>query len=157
MRNAALKMPVFPSAFCNNRNSSLQQSTAAGVKKEKVYGGILQSINNRYLLVKGRHSGKWSFPKGHIEVDETALECVCREVKEETGFQMLPVPLRCIPLKGGTYYLFWMPVEPEPAPRDTREIETAGWFTAEEIAELPANIGVTTYFNLLRENLLPSN
>jgi NADH pyrophosphatase NudC (nudix superfamily) len=50
-----------------------------------------------------------------------------------------------------------MPVEPVPTPRDTREIEEAGWFTAEEIAELPANIGVTTFFNLLRENSLPSS
>ncbi len=142
MNVSALKRQTFPSAFFNNR-TAVQQNQ----KKDIIYGGILQSSNNKFLLVKGRHSGKWSFPKGHIEPGETALECVCREIKEETGFQMLPAPIRCIPLKGGTYYLFWMPIEPQPSPRDTNEIEEAGWFTAEEIRALTVNVGVSTFFN----------
>ena len=146
MNVSALKRQTFPSAFSNNRNSSYQNAAHAQ-KKEIVYGGILQSSNNKFLLVKGRHSGKWSFPKGHIEPGETALECVCREIKEETGFQMLPAPIQCVPLKGGTYYLFWMPVEPAPCPRDTNEIEEAGWFTANEIRQLTVNVGVSTFFN----------
>jgi 8-oxo-dGTP pyrophosphatase MutT (NUDIX family) len=146
MKASALQFPSFPTAF------SSQHQVPPSLRKENVYGGILQSINNRFLLVKGRRSGKWSFPKGHIEQGETALECVCREVKEETGFQILPAPIRCVPLKGGTYYLFWMPVEPTPVPRDTDEIEEAGWFTTAEIAALTANIGVTSYFASLNAN-----
>ncbi len=146
MKASALQFPSFPTAF------SSQHQVPPALRKENVYGGILQSINNRFLLVKGRRSGKWSFPKGHIEQGETALECVCREVKEETGFQILPAPIRCVPLKGGTYYLFWMPVEPTPVPRDTDEIEEAGWFTSAEIAALTANIGVTSYFASLTAN-----
>lgn len=146
MKASALQFPSFPTAF------SSQNQVPPSLRKENVYGGILQSINNRFLLVKGRRSGKWSFPKGHIEQGETALECVCREVKEETGFQILPAPIRCVPLKGGTYYLFWMPVEPTPVPRDTDEIEEAGWFTTSEIASLTANIGVTSYFASLTAN-----
>lgn len=145
MNVAALKRQTFPTAFSNSRNVSVQQIQ----KRDIVYGGILQSSNNKFLLVKGRHSGKWSFPKGHIEPGETALECVCREIKEETGFQMLPAPIRCVPLKGGTYYLFWMPIEPEPTPRDTNEIEEAAWFTADEIRKLTVNVGVSTFFNQL--------
>jgi 8-oxo-dGTP pyrophosphatase MutT (NUDIX family) len=151
MKANALKYPSFPTAFSNRTASSI------ALKRDIVYGGILQSSNNRFLLVKGRHSGKWSFPKGHIEPGETALECVCREIREETGLSILPAPIRCVPLRGGTYYLFWMPVEFVPAPRDTNEIEEARWMTMEEIKGVQANIGVTSYFHALAEQFLIQN
>ena len=143
----ALSLPSFPAAFCSPRASSRKNTTPDKRKQERVYGGIIQSANNRFLLVRGRHSGKWSFPKGHIEPGETALQCVCREIREETGYNILPAPLRCVPLHGGTYYLFWMPVEPAPIPKDTNEITEAGWFSPEEIKTMPTNIGVNSYFN----------
>ena len=31
-------------------------------------------------------SGKWSLPSGFLDRDETAAECIVREVKEETGW-----------------------------------------------------------------------
>lgn len=31
--------------------------------------------------------GKWAFPGGYLQMDETALECARRELKEETGFE----------------------------------------------------------------------
>ena len=31
-------------------------------------------------------SGKWSLPSGFLDRDETASECIVREVKEETGW-----------------------------------------------------------------------
>jgi 8-oxo-dGTP pyrophosphatase MutT (NUDIX family) len=151
MKANALKYPSFPTAFSNRTASSIS------LKRDIVYGGILQSSSNRFLLVKGRHSGKWSFPKGHIEPGETALECVCREIREETGLSILPAPIRCVPLRGGTYYLFWMPVEFVPAPRDTNEIEEARWMTMEEIKGVQANIGVTSYFHALAEQFLIQN
>ena len=156
MRAGALKYPSFPAAF-SNRTAAAPVGSPASLKRDIVYGGIIQSSNNRFLLVKGRHSGKWSFPKGHIEPGETALECVCREVREETGFQILPAPIRCFPLRGGTYYLFWMPVEIQPQPRDQREIEESRWFTVDEIKQLPANIGVTSYFRALAEETEKDN
>ncbi len=157
MKASALKYPSFPTAF-SNRSTATATATAQGLnsKRDIVYGGILQSSNNRFLLVKGRHSGKWSFPKGHIEPGETALECVCREIREETGLHILPAPIRCVPLRGGTYYLFWMPVEFVPAPRDTNEIEEARWMTVDEIKQISANIGVTSYFAALAADLTQS-
>ena len=37
------------------------------------------------LLLKHRYGGHWSFPKGHVEGNETEHETALREVKEETG------------------------------------------------------------------------
>lgn len=37
------------------------------------------------LLVHGRESGKFGFPKGHLEENETHWEAAKRELKEETG------------------------------------------------------------------------
>lgn len=111
-----------------------------------VFGGIIQNSAGKYLLVRGRQSGKWSFPKGHIEPNESELECVCREIKEETGIMNLPNPLRCIPLRAGVYYLFWLPEDITLDPRDKREIEEAGWFSEEEAAQLRMNIDANTYF-----------
>ena len=145
----ALSLPSFPAAFCSPRPRLLSSPPSPTMtrKQDKVYGGIIQSANNRFLLVRGRLSGKWSFPKGHIEPGETALECVCREIREETGYNILPKPLRCVPLHGGTYYLFWMPVEPDPIPRDTNEITEAGWFSRDEIRTMKTNVGVSSFFS----------
>jgi len=54
---------------------------------EKSCGVILFTKKNgikEYVLVM-ENSGNYSFPKGHIEKNETELECALREVYEETG------------------------------------------------------------------------
>ncbi|MBR5741206.1 MAG: NUDIX domain-containing protein [Firmicutes bacterium] len=40
----------------------------------------------RYLIVRGT-SGNYSFPKGHIEANETEHETAAREIFEETGLR----------------------------------------------------------------------
>jgi len=49
---------------------------------------VILKYNNMVLLGKrkGSHGhGEWSFPGGHLELDETIEECGKREVLEETG------------------------------------------------------------------------
>lgn len=41
------------------------------------------------LLIKNRYGGHWSFPKGHVEGSETERQTALREVKEETGLDIL--------------------------------------------------------------------
>ena len=65
----------------------------SAVKKEKSCGAVVftrESGEIRYVLVE-QHSGKYSFPKGHMETGETEEETALREIREETG--LVPVLL----------------------------------------------------------------
>ena len=70
-------MANFPRAFRHYRPRS-----------QKVFGVIIVSSSKRSLIVQGRTSGIWSFPKGHITGSETSQECAMRETLEETGIDM---------------------------------------------------------------------
>ena len=48
--------------------------------------------NTEILLIKHVNSGHWSFPKGHVENDETEIETAIREIKEETGLDVIIDP-----------------------------------------------------------------
>lgn len=48
--------------------------------------------NIEILLIKHLNSGHWSFPKGHVEADETETETAAREIKEETDIDVLIDP-----------------------------------------------------------------
>ncbi len=45
--------------------------------------------NVEILLIKHANGGHWSFPKGHVEKDETELETAKREIMEETGITVM--------------------------------------------------------------------
>lgn len=45
--------------------------------------------NTEILLIKHINSGHWSFPKGHVEAGETEIETAIREIKEETGIDVI--------------------------------------------------------------------
>lgn len=44
--------------------------------------------NTEILLIRHIKSGYWSFPKGHVEENETEVETALREIKEETGLDV---------------------------------------------------------------------
>ncbi len=48
--------------------------------------------NTEILLIKHVNSGHWSFPKGHVEDNETEVETALREIKEETGIDVIIDP-----------------------------------------------------------------
>ncbi|MGE7925764.1 NUDIX hydrolase [Viridibacillus arvi] len=45
--------------------------------------------NKEVLMVKGSNSESWAIPSGGIEQGETPEECCIREVKEETGYDIV--------------------------------------------------------------------
>lgn len=48
--------------------------------------------NTEILLIKHVNSGHWSFPKGHVEDNESEIETAQREIKEETGIDVIVDP-----------------------------------------------------------------
>lgn len=61
-------------------------------KQETSVGAIVYKIKNNvklFLLVYSAKNLQWSFPKGHIEKDETEMQTAKREIFEETGISEL--------------------------------------------------------------------
>lgn len=60
------------------------------MKFEKSCGAVIVRKNNdkfETLLIK-MLKGHWSFPKGHVEGNETEVETALREIKEETNLDV---------------------------------------------------------------------
>jgi 8-oxo-dGTP pyrophosphatase MutT (NUDIX family) len=116
----------------------------------KVYGCILINNFGEVLLVKGRLSKKWSFPKGHKQGGESYLDCAVRETLEETGVDLRSeVPVSFQRLSVGEYYFF--EVEEMPlSPADTDEIVDARWMSLSEIRSSPCNVDVNNFLLRMR-------
>jgi len=50
---------------------------------------VIQDTQGRVLLIRRRDNGKWAMPAGSLELDESILDCLKREVREETGLEVL--------------------------------------------------------------------
>jgi len=62
------------------------------MEKETSAGALLYRKNKeiKYLLLQ-YDAGHWDFPKGHIEENESDIETVKREVKEETSIDDIDI------------------------------------------------------------------
>ena len=58
-------------------------------KKEYSAGGVIVDCEKLLIVLMNTLGGRkiWTFPKGHIEKDETAQNAAIREVREETGYK----------------------------------------------------------------------
>lgn len=64
----------------------LNEKSCGAIVYRKFHG------NTEILLIKHVNSGHWSFPKGHVEKGETEVETALREIKEETGIDVIIDP-----------------------------------------------------------------
>ncbi|MFA6624654.1 MAG: NUDIX domain-containing protein [Bacilli bacterium] len=61
------------------------------MKQEYSYGAVVYKKDKEEILFLIEHMalGHISLPKGHIEKGETPLQCTLREIKEETGLDVI--------------------------------------------------------------------
>lgn len=53
--------------------------------------GLILVNKGKFIIVYGKNSKKWSFPKGQrIDEHELSLKCALREFEEETGIFLTP-------------------------------------------------------------------
>src|SRR5580693_5166172 len=53
-------------------------------------------VDGRVLLVREISDGKWTLPGGWADVNQTAAECVVREIAEESGFEARALKLAAV-------------------------------------------------------------
>ncbi len=112
------------------------------MRYEKSCGAVImrksRDNNIEVLLVSMRNGGHYSFPKGHVERNETELETAAREIWEETklkvkfldGFRMTT---GYSPEKGVYKDVIYFAATPETyeVQKQEEEILDIGWFTVE--------------------------
>ena len=142
---------VLPDEPLHTESSNTEPTaTSTSVMKVPIYGGILHTVHegiDYYALVQGRHTGKWSFPKGHLQLGETGPECALREIAEETGMDEVDHTrsVGTLFLHYGTYYLYECSGFDPLLPRDQKEIIHAKWMTLEEMSKAPLNADVSQF------------
>jgi ADP-ribose pyrophosphatase YjhB (NUDIX family) len=117
--------------------------------------GAVVLRDNRILLIE-RHNGDrvyWQIPGGYVEIEEQIETAVEREVLEETGISARVIDVLGFRHAAGVnverpasniYVVFRLEASAtgEPTP-DGQESFAAGFFTREEIAELPGVSAMT--------------
>lgn len=90
------------------------------------------------LLVKGKKSQKWGFPKGHMEMGESEEETALRELLEETGICWTKSLKHRIRFRNNVYFMVdAVKSEVDCHIHDVNEIEKVGWFSVHDILQFP--------------------
>lgn len=122
----------------NRRNLTRNQN--------RVYGTIIFSSTGRILIVQGRETGKWSFPKGHKNnEEEPPLECALRETWEESGILLGKGYLEMLQLAAGRYFIYRLEDEPSLLSHDNVEIMDMRWVPLDALSTYNNNCDVRSY------------
>jgi 8-oxo-dGTP pyrophosphatase MutT (NUDIX family) len=143
--------------MCENENMTIIFDNFPKEKdakfKSKCFGGIIRVKSleyygeYEYLIVQGRSTGKWSFPKGHSKRGETPLECAKREIEEETGIpsSLLTQPIHFMKLASGKYFIFELTNKMDLNPKDSFEVLQTKWASINEMKILSLNAGIQQF------------
>jgi len=72
----------------------LRQEKGYATPKVDVRGAAF--VDGRVLMVREISDGKWTLPGGWADVNQSAGECVVREIAEESGFQARALKLAAV-------------------------------------------------------------
>lgn len=93
-----------------------------------------------YLLVQNINGNHFSFPKGHVEKNESIIDTAKREVLEETGiyFEIVSSKMETntYVMPNGIYkdvYYFLGKAENQTINKQISEIKHAGWYYKEQV------------------------
>lgn len=111
--------------------------------KEVSAGAIVyKKVNNQYLylLVQQKNGDHFSFPKGHVEKNESIIDAAHREVYEETGIMFeersSKVEVNTYLMQNGIYkdvYYFLGEASNSVVRKQDSEIKVAGWYTKDQV------------------------
>jgi ADP-ribose pyrophosphatase YjhB (NUDIX family) len=109
-------------------------------------------VDGRVLLVREISDGKWTLPGGWADVNQTARECVVREIAEESGFEARALKLAAVydyqrsnrPARhvDSIYKMFFICEITGGAARVSDETSEVAFFPREELP--PLSLGRTT-------------
>jgi len=113
---------------------------------EHVYGAIVVTSNNEVAVIKGRQSGKWSFPKGHGYANESPLDACLRELREETGLDLSRQRAdEQVRFPTGTYFIFQIDQKSTLVPEDVKEVEEVKWIPIDQLYTLRGNMDLRLF------------
>jgi ADP-ribose pyrophosphatase YjhB (NUDIX family) len=72
----------------------LRQEWGYATPKVDVRGAAF--VDGRVLLVREISDGKWTLPGGWADINQSAAECVVREIAEESGFEAKTLKLAAV-------------------------------------------------------------
>ena len=120
-----------------------RQDLGYGTPRVGVRGAAFR--DGRVLMVREVTDGRWALPGGWADVNQTAAECVTREIWEETGFTARAVKLCGVwdrrrhgfpPNPLTIYTLFFLCELTGGAPRTSIETTEIGFFAEDHLPEL---------------------
>lgn len=93
---------------------------------------------HRVLAIRRRDNSKWEPPGGTLELEETPIDGLRREVKEETGLEVVPGPLTGVykNMTRGIIALVFRCESDGATPVPTNEAAEVRWMNRSEIEQL---------------------
>lgn len=134
-----------------------EQDVGYPTPKVDVRGAVFR--DDRILLVREVSDGRWTLPGGWADVNQSAKECVEREVWEESGFRAKAIKLAAVwdrrrqapvrsPHPYTIYKLFFVCELTGGSPRTSLETDAVEFYRADELP--PLSTGRTTAHQIER-------